>query len=137
MNKLKYLYFNSRDEFFRVDVSKIVYFEGDGNYTNFILNNNQKGSVLMNLSQMQTVLSDSLKEDASNFARIGKRFIINLNYVYHIEILKQRLTLSDGEVFSFQLPISKEALKKLKEMYIASIAGTKSISDIIKENNNN
>lgn len=137
MNKQKYLYFNSRNEFFRVDVSKIIYFEGDGNYTNFILNNNQKGNVLMNLSQMQNVLSDSLKEEASIFARIGKRFIINLNYVYHIEVLKQRLTLSDGEAFSYQLPISKEALKKLKEMYIVSITGTKSISEIIKENNNN
>lgn len=136
MNKSKYLYFNSRDEFFRVDVSKIIYFEGDGNYTNFILNNNQRGTVLMNLSQMQTVLSDSLKEDASIFARIGKRFIINLNYVYHIEVLKQRLTLSDGEAFSYQLTISKEALKKLKEMYIAYIAGNQSISGIIKETNN-
>lgn len=137
MNKTKYLYFNSRDEFFRVDVSKIIYFEGDGNYTNFILINNQKGTVLMNLTHMQTVLSDSLKEDASIFARIGKRFIINLNYVYHIEVLKQRLILTDGETFSYQLPISKEALKKLKEMYIVSITGTKSISEIIKENNNN
>lgn len=136
MNKIKYLYFNSRDEFFRVDVSKIIYFEGDGNYTNFILNNNQKGTVLTNLSQMQTVLSDSLKEDASIFARIGKRFIINLNYVYHIEVLKQRLTLSDGETFSYQLPISKEALKKLKEMYIGSIVGTKCISEIIEGNEN-
>lgn len=33
MNKTKYLYLNSRDEFFRLDISKIVYFESDGNYT--------------------------------------------------------------------------------------------------------
>lgn len=30
----RFLYLNSRDEFFRVDISKIVYFEADGNYTN-------------------------------------------------------------------------------------------------------
>ena len=28
-----YLYFNCRDEFLRLDVEKIVYFESDGNYT--------------------------------------------------------------------------------------------------------
>lgn len=27
------IYFNSRDKLIRMDVQKIVYFEGDGNYT--------------------------------------------------------------------------------------------------------
>lgn len=116
--KQKFLYLNSRDEFYRVDISKIVYFEADGNYTNFVLSNKLKGVVSTNLAQMQKVLTDSLKEDASVFARIGKRFIINLAYVYHIDILRQKLILSDGENFAYQLPISKEALKKLKEMYV-------------------
>ena len=124
----KYLYLNSRDEFYKVDISKIVYFEADGNYTNFVLCNKLKGVVLMNLSQMQTVLTESLKEEASIFARIGKRFIINLNYVYHIEVLRQKLTLSDGEVFAYQLPVSKEALKKLKDLYITTVAKKETIS---------
>ncbi|MBU3853779.1 MAG: LytTR family transcriptional regulator DNA-binding domain-containing protein, partial [Candidatus Paraprevotella stercoravium] len=68
------------------------------------------------------------------FARIGKRFIINLNYVYHIEVLRQKLTLSDGEVFAYQLPISKEALKKLKDLYVTSITGKKSASQKHTEN---
>lgn len=131
MNKQKYLYLNSRDEFYRVDITKIVYFEADGNYTNFILGNKQKGVVLMNLSQMQSLLTESLKEKAVIFARIGKRFIINLNYVYHIEVLRQRLMLSDGEVFAYQLPVSKDALRKLKEMYVTSIIGTKSSQEIV------
>lgn len=133
MNTKKYLYLNSRDEFYRVDITKIVYFEADGNYTNFILGNKQKGVVLMNLSQMQTVLTESLKEEAAIFARIGKRFIINLSYVYHVEVLHQRLTLSDGQLFAYQLPVSKEALKKLKEMYVASITGAKVDRNTLKE----
>lgn len=56
MNKAKYLYLNSRDEFFRVDITKIVYFESDGNYTNIILNNRMKATICMNLAQMQQVL---------------------------------------------------------------------------------
>lgn len=124
----KYLYLNSRDEFYKIDISKIAYFESDGNYTNFVLCNKLKGVVLMNLAQMQTVLSDTLKEEASIFARIGKRFIINLNYVYHIEVLRQKLTLSDGEVFAYQLPVSKEALKKLKDMYVSFVTTRKAVS---------
>lgn len=121
----KYLYLNSRDELFRIDISKIVYFEADGNYTNFVLSNKLKGAVCMNLAEMQQVLSDNLKEAASIFARVGKRYIVNLTYVFQIGVLRQKLTLSDGEVFAYQLSISKEALKKLKELYVSHTQETK------------
>ncbi len=126
MNTTKYLYLNSRDEFFRVDITKIVYFESDGNYTNILLNNKMKATVCMNLAQMHSILSDSLKESARMFARIGKRHIINLTYVYQIAILRQHLILSDGENFEYQVNISKDALKKLRDM---NITGLSTVSD--------
>lgn len=119
MNKPKFLYLNSRDEFFRVDISKIVYFESDGNYTNIILNNKMKATVCMNLAQMQSILSERLKDEAGMFARIGKRHIVNLTFVYQIAILRQKLTLSDGENFEYQVSVSKDALKKLRDMYVS------------------
>lgn len=128
MEKKKFLYLNSRDEFFRVDISKIVYFESDGNYTNIILSNKIKGTVCMNLAQMQGVLSSSLKDSASMFARVGKRHIINLNYVYLIAILRQKLTLSDGENFEYTIPVSKDALKKLRDLLITSITAKQNIN---------
>ena len=125
MNKTKYLYLNSRDEFFRVDITKIVYFESDGNYTNIILNNRMKATICMNLAQMQEVLNANLKEQARIFARIGKRHIINLTYVYQIAILRQRLVLSDGENFEYHISVSKEALKKLRDMYVSNLSVAK------------
>lgn len=124
MNRLKYLYLNSRDEFFRVDISKIVYFESDGNYTNIILSNRIKATLGMNLAQMQQILNENLRNSAAIFARVGKRHIINLNYVYHIAILKQKIVLSDGENFEYQLTMSKEALRTLREMYIQGLSST-------------
>lgn len=125
MNKSKYLYLNSRDEFFRVDISKIVYFESDGNYTNIILNNRMRATVCINLAQMQSILSESLKDAAGIFARVGKRHIINLSFVYQIAILRQKLTLSDGENFEYQINISRDALKKLREMYVLGLTNCK------------
>lgn len=122
MNKTKYLYLNSRDEFFRVDISKIVYFESDGNYTNIMLNNKMKATVCMNLAQMQSTLSENLKDAAGIFARIGKRHIINLTYVYQIAILRQKLVLSDGENFEYHINVSKDALKKLRDMYVTGLS---------------
>ena len=122
MNKAKYLYLNSRDEFFRVDITKIVYFESDGNYTNIILNNIMKTTICINLAQMQEILNTNLKDRAGMFARIGKRHIVNLSYVYQIAILRQRLILSDGENFEYHISVSREALKKLRDMYISGLS---------------
>lgn len=121
MNRAKYLYLNSRDEFFRLDISKIVYFESDGNYTNIVLSNQMKATVCMNLAQMQEILHKSLREKAVIFARVGRRHIINLSYVYQIAILRQRLVLSDGENFEYSLNVSKDALKTLRDLYITGI----------------
>ena len=95
----KYLYLNSRDELYKIDIAKIVYFEAEGNYTNFYLSNKLKGAVCMNLAQMQKLIKDNLQEAGAVFARVGKSHIINLDYVYQISVLKQKLVLSDGEVF--------------------------------------
>lgn len=114
----EYLYINTRDELYRLECSKIVYMEGDGNYTNIVLVNKQKASVCMNLSEMQRLISENLRERASIFARVGKRFIINLNFVYQINVLRQMLTVTDGTHFAFQLGISKEALRQLKAIMV-------------------
>ena len=36
------IYFNSRDKLIRLYIQKIVYFEGDGNYTYIVTTNKQK-----------------------------------------------------------------------------------------------
>lgn len=115
---MEYLFLNSRDELMRIDISYIVYFEADGNYTNIYMCNKLKGTVCMNLARMQEALTSQLKEKATRFARIGKSYIINLNYVYSIQVLKQRLVLSDQSTFAFQVSVSKEALKNLRELFL-------------------
>ena len=72
----------------------------------------------MNLGEMEKALAAQLGVEAQMFMRIGKRFIINLRYVYSINVLKQQLILSDYDHFAFQVSISKEALKKMKELML-------------------
>lgn len=112
------LFFNSRDELLRIGVEKIVYFEADGNYTDIIMVNKLRAAVCMNLGEMEEALAAQLGEDTKQFMRIGRRFIINMNYIYQINVLKQQLILSDYDHFAFQVNISKEALKKMKDLIL-------------------
>ena len=112
------VYFNSRDKLIRIDIQKIIYFEGDGNYTYVVTANKQNVCVTMNLSHTEEALATQLGENAKHFLRIGKRFFVNMNYIYQVDIQKQVLMLSDNERFLFQMPVSKEALKAVKELVI-------------------
>lgn len=112
------VFFNSRDELLRIDTSKIVYFEADGNYTDIIMVNKLRAAVCMNLGEMEKALAAQIGEEAKKFMRIGKRFIINMRYVYQINVLKQQLILSDYDHFAFQVNISKEALRKMKDLML-------------------
>ena len=113
-----YIFFNSRDELLRIDVSKIVYFEADGNYTDIVMVNKLRASVCMNLGEMEKAIAAQIGDDAKVFMRIGKRFIVNMRYVYSINVLKQQLVLSDYDHFAFQVNISKDALKKMKDLML-------------------
>ena len=112
------IYFNSRDRLIRLDIQKIVFFEADGNYTYIVTANKQKVCVTLNLAHTEEALATQLGDNAKKFMRIGKRFIVNINYIYQVDIQKQVLMLSDCEHFLFQLPASKEALKTVKQLII-------------------
>lgn len=115
----EYLIINSRDELLRIDMTKVIYVEADGNYSNIILANKLKATIGLNLGQVEKLFADNFGIKARTYARIGKRFILNLSYLYKINILRQQLVLSDGASFAYQLDISKEALKKLKDLYVS------------------
>ena len=112
------LYFNTRDELNRIEVSKIVYLEADGNYTDIVMVNKLRAAVCMNLGEMEKALAEQIGDESKHFMRIGKRFIVNLQYVYSINVLKQQLILSDYDHFAFQINISKDALRKMKELML-------------------
>ncbi len=117
----EFIYFNSRDEFLKIDLSKIVYFEAEGNYTKIMVANGLESMVCMGLSKMEQFISATIQKKSSTMARIGKRFIINLAYIYRINVLQQELILSDQKSFTYKLNISKDALRNLKDLMTSSI----------------
>lgn len=46
MMRMAYLYINTRDELLRIDCSKIVYIEADGNYTTIVHKGKNRNEIL-------------------------------------------------------------------------------------------
>jgi DNA-binding LytR/AlgR family response regulator len=114
--KTKTVYFKSRDELLRVDLTSIIYFEADGNYTKFVSANGLTSMVFISLGSLENLLSLRYKDTPGRFARVGKSYIVNLNYIYRINTLKQELIMSDQRTFTQTISMSKIALKNLKEL---------------------
>lgn len=115
MLSMQYFYLNSRDELLRIDINNLVFIEAEGNYSRIHIANNQTGLVCIGLSKMEELIAKSVSKESAVFARIGKRYIVNLRYIFRISVLKQELVLSDQHSFSYNVSVSKEALKNLKD----------------------
>lgn len=115
MEKKPYiLYFNTRDELVKINLEMVVCFEAEANYLRVSLVNGLVCMIRMSLGKMESILSTRAAPD--KFVRIGKRFIVNLSYIFSINVLKQELVLSDQRSFVKTLSVSKDALKQLKEL---------------------
>ena len=112
------LLFNTRDQLLRLDISRVVYFEADGNYTHVVAMNKLKSTIGATLARTETALAQQLGEQARRFMRVGKRFIVNLDFVYSVDLAHQRLVMSDMATFAFQLPVSKDALRRMRELIV-------------------
>lgn len=111
-----YLLFNTRDEMLRIKVQNVVYLESDGNYTHMVSVNKLRPSVCMSLGNMEKLLAAKLRDKASMFIRVGRRYIVNRNFIYMLSPAKQRLVLSDMATFAYQLEVSKDALSRMKNL---------------------
>ena len=115
----KILLFNTRDELTRIRLDRVCYFEADGNYTTAYFRNGVKTSLLTSLVHLEALIADLFVGGRNAFVRIGKKYIINSAYVFQINVLRQRLVLTDLDSPTvYTLPVSKEALKNLKALYL-------------------
>jgi len=110
------LIFKWRDELIQVNPDELVYFQADGNYCIMMLASRKEQLLTMNLSKVQQILEEQLGNQSALFERVGREFIIRKAFIFSIQTLRKKLILAvpNGEKY-FELQVSKEALKRLKE----------------------
>lgn len=116
------LLFSTRDELTRIRLERVMYFEADANYTKVVFSNGVTATLLTSLVHLEKLIAGVLIEKNSIFVRIGKRYIINSAYLFQINVLRQRLVLSDlASPYTATISVSKDALRKLKALYTTPV----------------
>ena len=115
---MKEVIFNRRNELLRVPLAKAMFYEAFGNYCYGVFPNKQKVMLPVSLVQAEQLLARMGEKGQDTFIRIGKKFIVNANMIVQLNFAKQQLILSDFDhPGNFALPVSKEALRQVKELY--------------------
>lgn len=108
--------FKWRDELIQIHPTEIVYFQADGNYSIMVLTSRKEQLLTMNLSKVQLTLDEQMGSQSALFERVGRDLIIQKALVFSIQVLRKKLVLTvPNSDKHFELSVSKEALKALKE----------------------
>lgn len=116
-----YIIISKGTEFLRVPQDKLVYISSEGNYSNVVTVDNRLRLVTFQLGQLEGMIGEQLGEKGSHFLRIGRSLIINIDYIYLIDVSKQQLVLSNCSGCYHELSASREVLIKLKA-YVESLS---------------
>ena len=110
----QYIVISKGAELCRVPKSRLVYISADGNYSKVFTQDKQSCLVSFQLGQLEDLIGEQLGDAGENFVRLGRGLIINLDFVYRIDVTSQLLVLSDCNGCYYELSASREVLNKLK-----------------------
>lgn len=114
---------NSRDELFVLDLDKVEYIQASGNYSRIVYIGGMQMMITLGLSKLEGMIKMIVPKDRrSPFVRLGRSLLVNQTYLTHINVLKQRLTLSDNQEHSYVLDVPKALLKAYKDLIRKSFA---------------
>jgi len=120
---MKHIIISKGTELLRIPSDSLMYVSSDGNYSNVASADGRVHIVTIQLGQIEDLIADQLGDTGGNFLRLGRSLIINIDYIYLIDVAKQQLVLSDCKGSWHDLTASKEVLSKLKA-YIEAIMKT-------------
>lgn len=120
---------NTRDELNLIDLDLVACVSASGNYSNVMYIDGNKLMVSVGLSLFERIIMDAVTkyQAANTFVRLGRSVIVNNRYLSQINILKQKLTLSDRGTHAYNLTVPKNLLKSYKELIRKSYSGNSNL----------
>lgn len=110
----KYIVISKNTELLRIPASGLMYISAQGNYSEVVTRDGRKRLVSYQIGQLEDMIDEQMGEDEFGFCRLGRSLIVNMKYVYVIDISKQEVILSDCMGSYHTLSASRDILVYLK-----------------------
>lgn len=118
----EYLIISNTNFMLRVAAQQIAYVCSEGSYCVLRLIDGDEYTFSFNLAVFEKKIVEQLPVGAHSFARVGRNYIINSQYIFSINTNTAELVLyAHGFKKKFLLHVSKEPLKQLKTILDNSI----------------
>lgn len=107
-----YLYLGGHDEMYVINLEMVMYFQADDHYSHVFYASGSAFMVSFGLSQIESFIAKQ-HPDQSCFLRLGRKYIVNMSFLFHINTIKQVVLLTDMNGTSHSLHIAKPVLRDL------------------------
>ena len=110
----KTLIISNTSELYRLYPDDIVFIQADRNYSEIIMSNGDVANVTLQLGVLVDIIDRQLHTEQPQFIRLGRSYIINLKYIYHIRLNPAKLWMKSRGGKIHEVPkVAHEALVKL------------------------
>ncbi|MCQ2289286.1 MAG: LytTR family transcriptional regulator DNA-binding domain-containing protein [Muribaculaceae bacterium] len=101
----------------RVSAHNIMAITADGNSSIVILNDGDTKCVAFQMGELERIIYQQLNnsDGAPTLVRVGRSCMINLDYLYAINLPKKKLIMRSDNGYKHTLYPSRDALRELKE----------------------
>ena len=112
----KYITISTKTELLRVPSERLMYVTSDGNYSYIYTQDGLSRLVSLQLGQIEDLILKQLGEEETPFVRLGKSLIVNRDFVFFIDISRQKIIVSDWKGNNTTLSASRQALVSFKSV---------------------
>ena len=110
----KFIVISTSTELLRIPSDRLMFITSDGNYSKIYTQDGHYRQVAYQLGQLEDIIGEQLGEEETPFIRIGKRLIVNRDYIYLIDVSEQAIIVSDCQGQYHTLQASRKALTEVK-----------------------
>lgn len=102
------------NEMYVIHCDKVLYMEADDHYTHIVYISGAKFMVPFGLSELEKRIG-SVMSDAKFLIRFGRKYIINMRHVFHVNTVRQVVVLTDGNGNNISVSLPKNILRNIIE----------------------
>ena len=111
---------SSYNEMYVIHCDSVLYMQADDHYTHVTYISGAHFMMPFSLSKVEQYIC-ALDTDERFLVRVGRKYIINLHHVFHVNTVKQIVLLADANGKNHSLTLPKQILRNLIVMLSGNI----------------